>query len=179
MQQHILQQKSATAGTDLGYTNIDTIAEVQTVIDAVNTAEAATVGVKAVNEATTVTQMRDILTDLVVDGDITTASYLNLTNADKLLVAELFLNDDVFTSTGLAGAVRTSVDANGDYTALGNIGTDVAKLATAFDKLRTDTNTVFSGKNVGTVTIGSVQAELDKLVKLTTLHMMNYQELRN
>ena len=158
-------KKSTTVGTDLGHTDIDTIAEVQTVIDAVNTAEAATVGVKAVNEATTATQMRDILTDLVVDGDITAASYLNLTNADKLLVAELFLNDDVFTSTGLAGAVRTSVDANGDYTALGNIGTDVAKLATAFDKLRTDTNTVFSGKNVGTVTIGSVQAELDKLVK--------------
>lgn len=152
----------------LGNATTDLITEVQTAVDAINTAQAAKTGVKAINEATTASALRDILTDLVVNGDVTAASYLNLTNADKLLVSELFLDDDVFVSTtGLANAARTSVDVNGDYTTLANVGTDLAKLATAFDKLRTDTNAKFATKAVGhaDTSIANVQAELTKLVK--------------
>ena len=71
----------------------------------------------------------------------------------------------MFTSDGLAGQVRTSVDAEGDYIALGNIGTDIDLVATNFDILRTDTNTVFTDAINTTTppTIEDVQTELDKL----------------
>jgi putative cell wall-binding protein len=158
--------KDTTSG--LGQTTVTTINGVQTLIDAINTAEAANVGVKAVNEATTATELRDILTELVVDGDITAASYLNLTNADKLLVAELFLDDDVFVAgTGLANTARTNLDANKEYQALADIGTDLAALATNFDALRSGMNTVFAAPATpaNPPTIAAVQAELANLVK--------------
>ncbi|QSB12314.1 hypothetical protein JTI58_12175 [Lysinibacillus fusiformis] len=154
-----------STASSLGNATTDTIGEVQTAINTINTAQAATAGVKAVNEATTATALRDILTDLVVASDVTAGSYLDLTNADKLLVAELFLNDDVFTSTGLVAATRTNLDANDEYQALGDIGTDLEALANAFNTLRTDANTVFAGNAVGSVTISAVQAQLDNLVK--------------
>lgn len=159
--------KDTTTAGSLGNASTTTVTAVQTAIDNVNTAEAAVAGVKAVNEATTATELRDILTELVVDGDITAASYLNLTNADKLLVAELFLDDNVFTATGLNGAARTNLDANDDYQALGDIGTDLASLATNFDALRSGMNTVFAAPATpaNPPTIAAVQAELANLVK--------------
>jgi putative cell wall-binding protein len=142
------------------------VTTLQAAIDAINTAEAATVGVKAVNNATTATELRDILTELVVDGDITANDYLNLTNADKLLVAELFMDDDAFTTDGLAGAVRTNLDANKEYQALADIGTDLNTLAGNFDALRSDMNTVFAGATPATPpTIAAVQTKLANLVQ--------------
>lgn len=142
------------------------VTTLQTAIDAINTAEAAVAGVKAVNEATTSTELRDILTELVVDGDITASNYLDLTNADKLIVAELFMDDDVFdTTNGLIIAGRTNLDADDKYQALNDIGTDLDALAGAVDGLRTTTNGLFATKAVGSAAISSVQTELAKLVK--------------
>ena len=152
-----------SSAASLGNATTDTIAEVQTAIDAINTAQAATAGVKAVNEATTATGLRDILTQLVVDGDITSNGYLNASSADKLVIADLFLDDEVFTTAGLVGATRTNLDANDEYQALGNIGTDVQAVAAKVNGLRTMMNGKFDGKTVGTVNIGTVQTELDKL----------------
>lgn len=160
--------KDTTTAGSLGNASTTTVTAVQTAIDAINTAEAAVAGVKAVNNATTATELRDILTELVVDGDITAGNYLDLTNADKLIVAELFMDDDVFTANGLNAAVRTASGYDStkeEYTTLVAIGTDLNSLAGKFDALRSDINTVFANNAVGSVTISSVQTELAKLVK--------------
>lgn len=152
-------------GTDA--TKARTIAVVQKAIDEINVAQGKAAGLKAVNEAKTAAELEALFDQMVVDKTITANSYLNLNSSDKLLVAGLFMKDEVFTAAGLVGAGRTTAESFGKYTDVADIGADLAALATAFDSLRIDTNDIFTGKPVGhtSITIAAVQAELAKLVK--------------
>jgi hypothetical protein len=147
-----------------------TIDNLETAIKAVNTEAVKAVSVKALNAATTATEVRDILTEMAVEKAITVADYVNLSSADKLLVAELFMDDDVFAST-TTGLVATRTAKFGKYnettvaTGLSAIQSDLLALVTPFKALASDMNTVFANKAVGSVTIADVQTELAKLVK--------------
>lgn len=148
-----------------------TIANLQTAINDVNTAAVKATGVKALNAATTATEVRDILTELVVNGSIAATDYLNASSADKLIIAELFMDDDVFASS-TTGLVATRAAKFGKYnevtvaTGLREIQTDLAALATAAKAEVTAVDTAFKTKTPGVVTIANAQALLDGLTKM-------------
>ncbi|MED4568204.1 hypothetical protein P9302_01705 [Brevibacillus agri] len=141
-----------------------TVAKVQGAIDAVNTAEATKGSLKGLNEATTATEVRDSLTAIALEvSGSNLTKFKNLTASDRLLVAEIFMSEDVFGTGLLVSGSRT--EEFGEYTTVANIKTDLDKIVDAVNTLVSDTNDLFhDGTDSLDPVISDVQDELDKLV---------------
>ena len=146
-----LRLKFATFVYNTG-TNYTTVAAFETALE-----DAALI--QAVNNASTPGAVLDPLTTVALTA-VASADFVNSTSDSKLEIATLFLNDDVFTATGIAAAARTSVDADEDYTTIANIKTDLNKIALAHKNLLAGVSTAATN----TKTITAMDTELAKLV---------------
>lgn len=176
---YLASAKSGVANDEIfNATNKATL--IQAVKD-VNEAQVTAQGLKDLNNATTATELNGILVDLILDGAIADNNgYLNLSSADKLLAAELFLEDNTFdqaSSTKLASHARSDYDTvKGEYTKLDaatpdgteGVAKDLKEVVTKANAILTATTTVFGtgSTTVGSVTNSAVQAELANLKKL-------------
>lgn len=170
-----LASVQVTDGTDLvegtvenlGDAGVDTISEVQDAIDAINAVQVDVANLKALNDATTATAVRDALTNIALEDTTNFADFINLSSADKLKVAELFLSEDVFSANGLVDATRTGGVEFGEYTSAiyaGDVHTDLVALVGDVNGLVTAINGKFVAGGVQqTPTIAGVQGELSKL----------------
>lgn len=156
-----LESVKTQSGTPsgLGGTLAD-IDAVQTAIDNINAAQAEVAYVKALNDATTAEAVRDALTNIALETTTVLTDYTNLTSADRLLVAEIFMDDDVFSAGGNTLVTTARTKAFGKYDTPANVKTDLDKVVAAVNGLVTAINTEF-----GTPTNASVQAVLADLVK--------------
>jgi hypothetical protein len=130
-----------------------------------NTAVAGAIQLHTVNNASNSTEARTALQPIAVAATAST-DYLNLSATSKLEVAELFLDDDAFVA--LAGA-RTSVDADGDYTAVADVKTDLETLTGAYDDLF----------NVATVGINTAANITDMVTALSAIGYDAFDDLNS
>lgn len=100
-----------------------------TTVAGYNTAVAGAIQLHTVNNASNSTEARTALQPIAV---VTASTGLSKSATSKLEVAELFLDDDAFVALVPAG--RTSVDADGDYTAAFlEVKDDLEALTDAYD----------------------------------------------
>ena len=176
-----------TVAKVLGSSSTDTTA-LDVVINGINNQVTMAKYVKALNNAKTAEEVRTALTNIALEfdgkdngngvaGNANYSKYINLSNADKLLVAAMFMNDDTFATDGLVSAGRNSVASFGGYddvTAPGDtIDDEITKdLDAIIDEINDgsagsliyDINALFPADTTYP-SITSVQTELAKLVK--------------
>lgn len=93
-------------------TDTDNATKLQTALNKVNSAEAVKAAVKAINNATTATEVKTALDDLANEGKV--AGYLNVTSADRIFIAEQVLDaradetDEKYTSETEVGVAVTA-----------------------------------------------------------------------
>lgn len=157
-----IEIKDLDGSTDTAAGNARTVANVQTAIDEINAAQAATANLKALNDATTVSAVEKALTSIALKNTSDFTKYINLKAEDKSVVAKIFLDNDLLAD--VKGSARA--EALGKYTTVANIKADVeTAVATKVETQIDDINKLFvSGGTQQTPTTLGAQTELANLV---------------
>lgn len=87
--QYAVSAADTTTVGAIGTAAVDTAGEIQTAINAINKQVSIDAAVKAINDATTATQVKTALDTLADEGEV--SGYLNVTSADRVFVAEQVL----------------------------------------------------------------------------------------